>query len=112
MEGRGSSAAGAGPARYLEARDGSGRRVGLITAVSDDFCGECNRLRITAHGEVRACLADRAAVSLKGAMRGGASDEDVAWLVRWALGVKAEGHRFTDRAEHEHERVGMSLIGG
>jgi cyclic pyranopterin phosphate synthase len=110
--GRGESARGAGPARYLVASDGSDRRVGLITAVSDDFCDDCNRLRITAHGEVRACLADRAAVSLRDAMRAGASDEDVAWLIHWALGAKAEGHRFTDAREHEHERVGMSLVGG
>jgi cyclic pyranopterin phosphate synthase len=112
VSGQGESARGAGPARYLSAADGSGRRVGMITAVSDDFCDDCNRLRVTAHGEVRACLADRAAVSLRDAMRSGASDEDLAWLVRWALGAKAEGHRFTDESEHEHESVGMSLIGG
>jgi GTP 3',8-cyclase len=112
VRGRGTSAPSAGPARYLAASDGSGRRVGLITAVTDEFCDDCNRLRVTAHGEVRACLADRAAVSLRDAMRASASDEDLAWLVRWALGAKAEGHRFTDEREREHQRVGMSLIGG
>ena len=112
VAGRGTSARGAGPARYLDAADGTTRRVGLITAVSDDFCDDCNRLRVTAHGEVRGCLADRAAVSLRDAMREGASDEDVAWLVRWALGAKADGHGFTDQREREHESVGMSLIGG
>ncbi len=110
--GRGESTSGAGPARYLDAPEGSTGRVGLITAVSDDFCDDCNRLRVTAHGEVRACLADRASVSLRDAMRSGASDEDLAWLFRWALGAKGEGHRFTDEDAREHEGVGMSLIGG
>lgn len=108
----GASDDGAGPARYVDAAGGSGRRVGFITAVSDDFCGACNRIRITSHGELRACLADRAAVSLRDAMRAGASDEDLAWSIAWALGAKSEGHAFTNAAAHEHESVGMSLVGG
>ena len=99
----------AGPARYAIGRGG---RVGFITAVSDEFCGTCNRIRITSHGELRACLADRAAVSLRDAMRSSASDADLAWSIAWALGAKAEGHTFTSEHEREHERVGMSLIGG
>jgi GTP 3',8-cyclase len=104
--------AGHGPARYLEAADGSGHRVGFITALSDEFCGDCNRVRVSARGDVRACLADRRAVSLRDLMRSGASDEDVAWGIHWALGNKDTGHRFLDAAASEHERVGMSLIGG
>jgi cyclic pyranopterin phosphate synthase len=103
---------GAGPARYVDAAAGTGRRVGFITAVSDDFCGACNRVRITSHGELRACLADRAAVSLRDAMRAGASDDELAWAIAWALGAKGAGHGFTDRGVHEHESVGMSLVGG
>jgi GTP 3',8-cyclase len=64
--------AGKGPARYLRSRDGS-KRVGLITAVSDEFCASCNRVRITAKGDLRACLADRRAVSLRDLMREGAT---------------------------------------
>jgi cyclic pyranopterin phosphate synthase len=101
----------AGPARYLSARDGSGRRVGFITATSDDFCGTCNRVRITSHGELRGCLADRAAVSLRDAMRAAASDADLAWSIAWALGAKGAGHEFTTSAT-EHTHVGMSLVGG
>lgn len=108
---RGAAAEGAGPARYARERDGGGRRVGFITAVSDEFCGACNRVRVTSHGELRACLADRAAVSLRDAMRSGASDADVAWAIAWALGAKASGHEFTGTTT-EHARVGMSLIGG
>lgn len=103
---------GRGPARYLPARDGSPRKVGFISAVSNEFCGSCNRLRITARGDVRACLASRSAVSLRDLMRAGAADRDVAWAVHRALGTKAAGHAFTDSAVDEHTRVGMSLIGG
>jgi cyclic pyranopterin phosphate synthase len=101
-----------GPARYLPASDRSGRRVGLITAVSDEFCGGCNRVRLTSRGELRACLASRRAVSLRDLVRAGASDLDVVWAASWSLGGKLDGHLFADAAQHEHERVGMSLIGG
>lgn len=103
---------GRGPARYLVAADGSGRRVGLITAVSDDFCGGCNRVRITSRGELRACLASRRAVSLRDLVRAGASDLDLLWATSFSLGGKEAGHRFGDEDEREHENVGMSLIGG
>lgn len=108
---RGEHDPGAGPARYVRSADGRSR-VGFITAVSDEFCGTCNRVRITSHGELRGCLADRAAVSLRDVMRSGASDDDVAWSIAWALGGKAAGHHFAAPDEREHERVGMSLVGG
>ncbi len=101
-----------GPARYWPARDGSGRRVGFITAVSDEFCGSCNRVRITARGDIRACLASRSALSLRDLMRAGVSDEELGWSMHQALGTKRDGHFFNDAQEREHENVGMSLIGG
>jgi GTP 3',8-cyclase len=101
-----------GPARYFAAREGGGRKVGFITAVSDEFCGDCNRVRITARGDLRACLASRAAVSLCDVMRDGGSDRELAWALHAALGLKQRGHGFGDADESEHERVGMSLIGG
>lgn len=104
--------AGQGPARYLRAADGSGRRVGIISAVSNEFCESCNRLRITARGEVRACLASRRALSLRDLMRAGASDRALGWAVHAALGTKLPGHLFNDPSADEHRHVGMSLIGG
>ncbi len=101
-----------GPARYRHAADGSGRRVGFITPLSHEFCGTCNRVRITARGDVRACLASRRAISLRDVMRASPDDRELAWAVWWALAAKDEGHRFLDAAEREHESVGMSLIGG
>lgn len=106
------SIGGQGPARYLKASDGSARKVGFITAVSDEFCAACNRVRVTARGDLRACLASRSAVSLRDAIRAGKSDHELAWLVHRALGTKNKGH-FFDRADvEEHRRVGMSLVGG
>ena len=104
---------GQGPARYLAARDGSGRRVGFITPISDEFCDTCNRVRVTAKGDIRACLASRRAISLRNIMRAGGSDLDLAWAMVWSLSGKDRGHHFLEpEGEHEHERVGMSLIGG
>ena len=103
---------GQGPARYLAARDGSGREVGFITAVSSEFCGSCNRVRVTARGDLRACLASRSAVSLRDALRAGADDRTLAWLIHGALGTKLAGHFFDQPDVDEHRQVGMSLIGG
>jgi cyclic pyranopterin phosphate synthase len=103
---------GHGPARYVAARDGSGRRLGFITPISNEFCDTCNRVRVTAKGDIRACLASRRAISLRNIMRAGGTDLDLAWAMVWALSGKDRGHHFNEPDEHEHERVGMSLIGG
>ncbi len=109
---------GQGPARYLPARSGAVRRVGFITAVSGEFCGSCNRVRITARGDMRACLASRSAVSLRDRMRQGENDRELAWAVHTALATKLAGHSFedgnlsTDNQPSEHTHVGMSLVGG
>jgi cyclic pyranopterin phosphate synthase len=103
---------GQGPARYMAAADGSGHRVGFITPISNEFCDACNRVRVTARGDVRACLASRRAISLRNIMRAGGSDLDLAWAMVWSLAGKDRGHHFLEPEQHEHERVGMSLIGG
>lgn len=103
---------GQGPARYVAAGDGSGRRVGFITPISDEFCDSCNRVRVTAKGDIRACLASRRAISLRNIMRAGGNDLDLAWAMVWSLTGKDRGHHFLEPEEHEHERVGMSLVGG
>ncbi len=103
---------GQGPARYMQAADGSGHRVGFITPISDEFCDSCNRVRVTARGDIRACLASRRAISLRDIMRAGGTDLDLAWAMVWSLSGKDRGHHFLEPDEHEHESVGMSLIGG
>ncbi|MCB9654832.1 MAG: GTP 3',8-cyclase MoaA [Deltaproteobacteria bacterium] len=106
-----------GPARYLECARAPGRRVGFISARTGNFCDACNRIRITASGELRACLAWREGLSLRDQMRSGVSDLDLAWMFHWALSRRDGGHAFDDdrgshavRADHHH--VGMSLVGG
>lgn len=101
-----------GPASYLEASDGSGLSVGFITPLSDEFCGTCNRVRVTARGDVRACLASRRAVSLRDVMRSGGDDRTLAHAIEWSIAGKAAGHAFLDATADEHDHVGMSLIGG
>jgi cyclic pyranopterin phosphate synthase len=103
---------GQGPARYMAAADDSGHRVGFITPISNEFCDTCNRVRVTARGDIRACLASRRAISLRNIIRAGGTDLDLAWAMVWSLSGKDPGHQFLEPAEDEHERVGMSLIGG
>jgi cyclic pyranopterin phosphate synthase len=101
-----------GPARYYRQRAGGPSKVGFITAVSDEFCGSCNRVRVTARGDIRACLASRRALSLRDLMREGRSDLELGWAVHRALGTKLAGHSFVEPGGGEHSQVGMSLIGG
>jgi cyclic pyranopterin phosphate synthase len=111
--------AGRGPARYLARADAPHERVGFITAVSDDFCASCNRVRLTSQGEVRACLASRRAISLRDLLRAGVSERELVWALGWALASKAPGHSFFEPGrsarsalDDDHGRVGMSLLGG
>ena len=103
---------GRGPAKYLSATGHPDRRVGFITPLSDEFCGTCNRVRVTARGDIRACLASRRAVSLRDIVRSGGENLDLAWAMHWSLSGKADGHFFLDASVDEHHQVGMSLIGG
>lgn len=103
---------GQGPARYVPAGNGSAHRVGFISPISDEFCDTCNRVRVTAKGDIRACLASRRAISLRNIMRAGGTDLDLGWAMVWSLSGKDRGHHFLEPNAHEHERVGMSLIGG
>ncbi|CAM9155376.1 unnamed protein product [Sphacelaria rigidula] len=65
-------------------------RVGFITSMSEHFCGTCNRLRITSDGNLKVCLFGDESLSLRDALRGGLSDEDLSVLIRAAvLGKRA-----------------------
>jgi cyclic pyranopterin phosphate synthase len=80
-----------GPARYFRV---AGERFGIISAMSEHFCATCNRLRLTATGDLHACLAFDDAVGLRDPLRAGASDEDLTEAIRAAVDGKREGHRF------------------
>lgn len=80
---------GSESATYYPLRDGRGI-VGLISPISCSFCARCNRLRLTADGFLRPCLFREGEVALKGALRAGASDGEIAALIRLAVARKPE----------------------
>jgi cyclic pyranopterin phosphate synthase len=79
------------PATEFDYADGGGR-VGFIASVSQPFCMNCNRLRLTADGKLRYCLFAIEEDDVKGLMRSGASDEQIAELVRCNVSRKWVGH--------------------
>ncbi|XP_022072396.2 molybdenum cofactor biosynthesis protein 1 isoform X1 [Acanthochromis polyacanthus] len=67
-------------------------QVGFITSMSDHFCGSCNRLRITADGNLKVCLFGNSEVSLREVLRSGASDEELLQIIGAAVGRKKKQH--------------------
>lgn len=96
---------GWGPARYYEFPGAKGT-VGFISPLSRHFCGECNRLRLTADGKIRPCLFSDEEYDVRSALRAG-DDAEVTRIFRQALDAKPDEH---------HDKVGternMSQIGG
>jgi len=82
-----------GPARYARVEE-TGRRIGFITPLTHNFCGDCNRMRLSCDGTLYPCLGDEGSVDLRGPLRDGASDEELLGLVRRAIGGKPDGHDF------------------
>jgi cyclic pyranopterin phosphate synthase len=105
------SAAGrdAGPARYWRTPDG--RELGIISAMTEHFCDDCNRLRLTATGALHACLGHDDAISLRDVLRGGGSDEDLTRAIASAVVGKRAGHVF-DRSGSGAPAKHMIGIGG
>ena len=87
---------GCGPARYFRVA-GSELRIGFITPISQHFCATCNRVRLTAEGTLYLCLGAEHAVSLGKPMRAGASDAELAGLIRDAIDIKPERHLFNEQ---------------
>jgi GTP 3',8-cyclase len=91
--------------------DGGPGRVGVIASVTRPFCGACDRVRLTADGQLRNCLFAREESDLRTALRNGASDEDLALRMRAALASKLPGHGIDDPGFLQPSRP-MSAIGG
>jgi cyclic pyranopterin phosphate synthase len=85
--------------------------VGIIAAVSKPFCGNCDRVRLTADGQVRNCLFARAESDLRTPLRAGASDDELADLWVTAVAGKRAGHGIDDPSFLQPDRP-MSAIGG
>ncbi|MBF4163157.1 GTP 3',8-cyclase MoaA [Nocardioides acrostichi] len=101
---------GSAPAELFTVDGGRGT-VGVIASVTRPFCGDCDRVRLTADGQVRNCLFARSESDLRTALRGGGSDEEIAdrWVV--AMAGKAAGHGIDDETFLQPDRP-MSAIGG
>jgi GTP 3',8-cyclase len=101
---------GSAPAE-LFAVDGGPYTVGVIASVTRPFCGDCDRVRLTADGQVRNCLFAREESDLRGALRGGADDAEIADRWRAAMMSKRPGHGIDDETFLQPVRP-MSAIGG
>ena len=91
--------------------DGGPARVGVIGSVTRPFCGACDRVRLTADGQVRNCLFARTESNLRDPMRSGASDEELAAIWERAVAVKLPGHGINEPGFLQPSRP-MSAIGG
>jgi cyclic pyranopterin phosphate synthase len=108
-----------GPARYFRLDSAAGV-IGFISPLSNHFCGECNRLRLTADGKLRPCLFSETEIDLKPVLRSDAPDEEIERLIRLSIAAKPEGHnmriqnaelrRLTDNKNYRMRS--MSKIGG
>jgi GTP 3',8-cyclase len=97
-------------ARVYRFADGRGK-VGFINPVSEPFCGDCNRIRLTADGRLRTCLFSLNETDLRGPLRGGADDAELVRIIREAVWRKELKHHVGDPGFIQPGRT-MSAIGG
>jgi cyclic pyranopterin phosphate synthase len=98
------------PAAVHRLADGTGS-VGVIASVTQPFCDHCNRVRITADGQLRTCLFSLHEYNLKERLRGGATDEELTDFIRAAVWKKEPGHKINQPDFVAPQRT-MSAIGG
>ncbi|MDO4539844.1 MAG: GTP 3',8-cyclase MoaA [Syntrophomonadaceae bacterium] len=101
---------GNGPARYYSLVGGEGS-IGFINPISNHFCGECNRLRLTCGGMLRACLYDSHESDLKAALRSGADEDALRQIFIDTINAKPEKHKMETGWGSENRRR-MYQIGG
>jgi cyclic pyranopterin phosphate synthase len=97
-------------ARVFRFADGHGR-IGFINPVSEPFCGDCNRVRLTADGRLRTCLFSLGETDLRAPLRDGAGDDELAQIIRDAVWRKELKHHVGERGFIQPARS-MSAIGG
>ncbi len=102
---------GTEPATSYRFADGARGGIGVIASVTQPFCDTCNRLRITAEGQVRSCLFALEETDLREPLRAGASDEELAALIRTDVWRKWSGHRI-NHPDFVQPARSMSMIGG
>ncbi len=102
---------GVEPATSYRFADGAPGGIGVIASVTEPFCDTCNRLRLTAEGQLRACLFAMYETDLRTPMREGASDEELERLIRTNVWAKWEGHKI-NHPDFQRPDRSMSMIGG
>ncbi len=110
-DGDGAREAERGPAVYLRARDGSGRRVGFIAGATETFCEGCDRLRVTSDGVLRSCLARTSGVAVGAVLREGAEGDALRAAMRVAWSDKPDG-AWRGCTEESAASVSMRATGG
>lgn len=101
---------GNGPARYYASKNLTGC-IGFIDAVSHGFCRECNRVRLTASGELKPCLCYDMSLSVRDMLRSGAPEEEICEAMRGTIAKKPLSHCFSE-IDSITERKTMNRIGG
>jgi GTP 3',8-cyclase len=99
-----------GTSRRYRFADGTGE-MGFISPVSQPFCGDCNRIRLTAEGELRTCLFSMTETDLRGPLRSGATDAELEAIIRDAVWRKELKHHVNEPGFVQPART-MSRIGG
>jgi cyclic pyranopterin phosphate synthase len=100
-----------GPATRFRFNDGSPGSIGFISSVTEPFCATCNRVRVTADGQLRACLFALDETDLRTPLRHGASDAELEGLIRDAVASKWAGHHI-NATDFVRPSRSMSQIGG
>lgn len=109
---RPSDARSGGPARYFDVAE-TGGRIGLITPLTNNFCDGCNRIRVTATGQLYACLGGSERVDLRAALRSDDPEAQLAEALNTAMRIKPERHHFLiERGAAPTQPRHMSLTGG
>jgi cyclic pyranopterin phosphate synthase len=99
------------PAVRFGFADGAPGELGFINSVSAPFCTRCNRVRITADGQLRTCLFSIVETDLRGPLRAGAGDAELERIIREAIWHKEPGHRINE-PDFVRPQRSMSQIGG
>lgn len=99
------------PATVYRFADGAKGGVGVISSVTEPFCDSCNRIRITAEGQLRNCLFALGETDLRALLRGDATDDDIVEAITGNVASKWRGH-LIDRPGFKRPGRSMSMIGG
>jgi cyclic pyranopterin phosphate synthase len=102
--------AGNGPAKYFRLPDATGT-IGFITPITEHFCYQCNRLRLTADGKMRPCLLSEDEIDLREALRRSAPADELKALIEEAIARKPAGHNLGKGDDRRKGRP-FSQVGG